>query len=360
MTHRIFSAILCLCLGTLLIFANDAIVVNLSDDHAQVRNETDFCYITFCKGATDSDNKAPISIKIENTTEKFVLIVFGTPYNQKTLKSLGFSFDKHFAGDKGVIESCDKYKFNDADIAPQDSTTLISSDMVAQEDGLLQFVLPIYIAQPCGPKKAPFSKYKLLESRKLNITLHVDLGPDTFKELSKLYDDLKSELDGKTFCTDARHKKEQTAPYQQRIDDLKNQLQHNRDSLWYNRNDKYKDFEQLINQLNGIQFNKEEACPLHIKQSPRQKPSPKPKSGPSPKPKPGPSPKPDNPTISLKDIAGQMNGVLTKQDNHKISHDAAVKQANRLLNKAKSSPEWGTSSYKKTITDNYNRIIKHK
>ncbi len=356
MKRRLLSAFLCLCLGTVSLIANNAFEVKLSDNHPQERYQTEICNFIFTKGTTDSNNSAPINIEIENFNDNYVLIVFGTSYNEKALKAMGFKFDKHFAGEKGNIKTCSEVKFEDVDIMPQKTKDLVARELRARNEGNVQFTLPVYIAAPDGSKKDRFSKLKLLESREFMITLHVDLGPDNYKELSQCCDELVREISNQTFCTNEKHKKEQVEPYMKRINDLKAELQNNRDSLWYARNDKHKDYETLIKMLDDVKFDKVSDCGSHVKHESKSSTNSKSSSTVTVKQK---DKKPHRKERSLKDLSGAMNALYLQLDNHKISKEAAVKQANKLLNGAKQSSQWGGNDpYQNTITKIYNKIIK--
>lgn len=215
-----------------------------------------------------------ISVEVENMDDVHPLFIFGHAFTEKDLKSQkpSIRFDKKSYGstsrDLRICKSvdCDPV----VQITSQQKGVFTFSGYVG---GITPIELPMYMAK--YPQKKNLSKGKYLIMQREIIYLDVEVKDeekdetDDFDQLNDAYENLISELEEQTFCKNSKHAPsllEQEQPYKDKIDDLKDAIADIKSANnWREREPKYKQYKELLEKLNAIDFKQyEKDCGGHI------------------------------------------------------------------------------------------------
>lgn len=246
-----------LCLSAFFLSGQDVIPVTLDEYNPCVNNPVlDLgINISVCTTATDEDNdKATVSIKIENTRESEWIIVFNQPIDNAELRRM------RYVNETGAeIVACTNL-FNEVILLPEEEIVLSSFEI--QNGKEQQYRIPFYLAKERKMGLFKLCKRTVLYMMKqveLRITYDAKPDPDYDRingEVVELVERFRNSVDNHEFCTHPCHHpsfKKQTQDYVEDRDDLR--LVINR-KLNEKLTDKQKaKYRELLDQLDSIDFN---------------------------------------------------------------------------------------------------------
>lgn len=221
------------------------------------------CYHLSITATENESSSATVNINVENTSEKYNLILFGHAYTEKDLKKQNIRFDKKSYGtaSKEIIV-CEGLGSDEClKIAPYGNNVLTFANI---SESVKEVELPIYIAKL--KKKKLFSKEKymiVLRARLiLNIALKAEEKPDNaYEDIKRKYDELVAKIEANPVCPDKKHpvpEKEQTEQINREIDDLKDNIADVKsNNHWKERDEAYAPYKELLRKLDSIEIKKE-------------------------------------------------------------------------------------------------------
>ncbi len=342
-------------------YADEQQRVKLDDEHTEEQVHLEYCNVFVTKVDSDDDGNAKVTVKIENLTETFVIILFGHAYPEKDLKKLlpSIKFDKRFNGTKGHRD-IDAYREgrNEIFIEPAEKKILPEIQVKSGEIKTCRF--PLYIAKYRDKNFLSASngrnKMLLIEKQIFELEIEVEVKPDEdYLRLESECDSLIGEISKQTFCNHPKHKtslESQEAPYKTRIDKIRTEIDEivNRHN-WYTSDRGYQRYNALKQKLDAIDFTAYEGdcgnSRNHRSNPPRIRHSCK------------------YCNSSLQQIYHKLDDYYKKiynSSNRKATKESVMADVNLLYkcctdgNCSKHASSWNSSEYKSKITDRYNRI----
>ena len=147
--------IACLCLLSNMLFGQESIEVTLADDNRCSEKELTYldANIKVCMVSTDNDEKAIVSILMENNYQSERLIVFGQPWGKRELKRMGY------LNKTGAVISAFTACSDIVVVDPSDDGYIVSR-LEADYDNPTGYTIPVYIAR--GKKRGLFHKKRVV------------------------------------------------------------------------------------------------------------------------------------------------------------------------------------------------------
>lgn len=214
-----------LCFSAFFLKGQDVIPVTLDEDNPCANNVVlDLgVNISVCTIATDEANdKATVSIKIENTRESEWIIVFNQPKDKKELQRM------RYVNETGAeIVACTNL-FNDVVLMPEEE--IVIANIEIQNGKELQFRIPFYLAKERKMGLFRLCKRTVLYMMKqVEVRITYDARPDKdydriSGEVEQLFERYKNAIDNHEFCTHPNHHpsfKKQTQQIVGERDDLR-------------------------------------------------------------------------------------------------------------------------------------------
>ena len=262
MRNTLFT-ILALCLVSLPMSADEQKKVTLSSDHQMETISLGYCNIFATLNDSGNDERAEVTIELENLDETNVLVLFDQPYSEKSIKKMPTSirFDKKFGGTKNkrIIDPCTPLN-RVMLFQPSEKQNLVVA--IVKNDMQTKVRMPVYIAKYKGKKKL-----LLLEKQVIELDVEAELKPSKeYLDISGECEKLEKELAKKTFCANSRHKpslSKQKEVYEKQIEELKDRIDATIASHGWTQGDGgYKRFSELKVRLNVLNF-REGDCGKH-------------------------------------------------------------------------------------------------
>lgn len=345
------------CIATICVADNKEKRVTLNDEHNREIINFCNCNIYVSKADSNEDGNAKIKVKIDNYDRENIIILFGNQYTEKNLKKVhSITFDKTYNGTKGYRD-IKTYGISRKDITimPDESEEL--SEIQVNNGEIKKCRLPFYVAKYKDKKFLGIKigrKLVIIEECILDLEIETTVKPDeTFIRLEKETNAIIDDVSKQKFCNNTKHipsLEKQEAPYKERINKIKSEIQSILDSNKYFSNDpQYEQYKNLITKLkDNINFEAhEEDCgnPRNHRSQPRH------------------SCKYCN--SSLQQIYHKLDDYYKKiynSSDRKAAKESVMADVNLLYkcctdgNCSKHASTWNSSEYKSKITDRYNRI----
>ena len=335
------------------IFADEQKSVKLNDDHQEEQIRLAYCNLFVKMISSDDEGNAKISIEIENLDESNAIYIFGRAIPEKELKKLAprIMFDKSFPGTKGN-RNIDTYRpvGNVLYIEPTDKRLLPEIQITNAEKQLCR--LPLYFAKYKKKRLlgADFGKNKMLLMEKQVLELEIEVeqkSDEVYIRLADECDKLIEEISKQTFCNNPRHSpslEKQEAPYKERIDNLKSEIDKRIDQKkWMSTDEGYRRYNSLKQKLSDIDFaSLEKDCGKRHGQGSRTSQSCK------------------YCKLSPQQIYHKLDDIyktIYSSNDRKATKESVMADVSLLYGCQKHSASWKNSEYKSKITDRYNRII---
>lgn len=345
-----------LCMSTLVTMADEQINIVLSEDHPKKATEyPGFCNIFVTMGDTDDDGTTPVSIQIENISESSQILLFDRAYSEKNLKDMSIVFHKQFPGNKGnrVIESADD--LNEL-ILIEPGQKRILPKLIVDKEKSKQCRLPLYVAKTKEKKILKIfvgkTKMEIADKNIIEMNIKVEIKADeNIIRLNEEFESLQNELKTKSFIncpnnTHASSLKKQKAPYHSRINKIKGSI----DSVltangWTAADKEFASYDELRRKVGNIDLSEHvrkcnkhhHVIPIHNCQY-------------------------CNKTLSQ--ILKAMERTYKQLDNRRITKEAALTEANKLINacseeKCPLNKKWKNGGIEKNSIENYYNRIKN-
>ena len=162
--------IVCLCLLSNMLFGQESIEVTLAESNPCAEKELTYldANIKVCMVSNDNDEKATVSILMENNYQSERLIVFGQPWGKRELKRMGY-LNKTRA-EISAFEACGDIVVVD----PSDDGYIVPR-LEADYDNPTAYTIPVYIAR--GKKRGLFNKKRVVSDViKMDLTVTIKKG----------------------------------------------------------------------------------------------------------------------------------------------------------------------------------------
>lgn len=341
-------------MSTLVMMADEQINIVLSKDHPEKATEyPGFCNIFVTMGETDDDGTTPVSIQIENLSESSQILLFDRAYSEKTLKDMSIVFHKQFPGNKGyrVIESA-----NDLNelVLIEPGQKRILPKLIVDKEKSKQYRLPLYVAKTKEKKILKIfvgkTKMEIADKNIIEMNIKVEIKEDeNIIRLNEEFENLLNELKTKSFIycpknTHASSLKKQKAPYQSRIDKIKGSI----DSVltangWTATNKEFASYDELKSKVENIDLSE------YVSKCNKPHPDPH---------------KCQYCNKTLNQILKDMERTYKQLDNRRITKEAALTEANKLIGacseeKCPLNKKWKNGGGEKSSIENYYNRIKN-
>jgi len=256
----------------------------LSDRTPEQTKQLGYATLTVARGNDNGNGTYDINVTLQNELQgSELLYLFRDNDWEKMLKKkyrpVKIKLDKTIPGKRGArqVSACPEMGRQTVCVGPDDKEMVIN--LLNVKPGEQQKMkCPVYIAKYKNKKKTKVLLYDIKELE-LNITLDKKnpepvLDPAIYTQKRDAVESLKREMERKTFCPNSKHRpsiREQKKPYQQKIIDLKAEIDEVIKNWQLTENSKDgKSFYQLKEELDEIVF-KEKCCakccsvpPIHI------------------------------------------------------------------------------------------------
>ena len=247
-----------LCLFAITLKGQETIEVKLNEDTPCLNNHSlkyANAFITVCSNKTNDEDVSSISVKIENTDESLMFIVFGHGWTKKELRK--FHIINETSNEKSArIEYYPDLNY-DTRLNPSDDFTLPSFEVRNEQETIHR--IPFYIAKE--KRKFLCKKTYLLEKQIVELRITIEANKDKEfprikQECDSLYDAYALALDNHQFCSHPAHKpslKEQTKNFVAERDDLRLIINMRlTENHWSTTSKQYTVYQELLSKLDKI------------------------------------------------------------------------------------------------------------
>ena len=243
--------------ASLSVFADGEHKVVLNEDNKTNKIELDYINIMVAMGEPDTQGMVDITVNLENPNEfsNNMLILFGRFMDEKEMryhKNPRIVYDRNYPVKKPRYANYCRELGKDVVVLAPSSPTYQIRNQELTEGQTLEIELPIYIAIKKCKKKAV-----LQEKHTETLLISVELQPDKdYLNIKRRCDSIAEVVSQLTFCNNPKHKpslEEREQPYKEKIDDLRLNI-NKRLQQWPQTSFKYRKYDELRQQLNGIEF----------------------------------------------------------------------------------------------------------
>ena len=240
--------------------------IELTDNQTEpVEIPTDVCKIFVSRSPTSNDNVLNLTVDVENTDDRYYILLFGHGFDEKALKKAkpySIRFDKTSYGvtSKNIIPIKDS---RGEELVLIEPAGIRHTFYIERSEGKLEIAL--YLAE-YKPKKFLSSEKLLIKKRVLfDIDIDVKLSEQADEELERLneeYEELMEELKEKTFCPNSNHRPsltEQITPYKNKIQEMLSAINDlKKKNKWRDRDEAYAPYKELKEKLEQIEYRKKD------------------------------------------------------------------------------------------------------
>lgn len=147
--------IACLCLLSNMLLGQEVIEVSLAENNPCSEKELTYldANIKVCMVSSNNDEKAAVSILMENNYQSERLIVFGQPWGKRELKRMGYL--NKTGAEISAFEACGDIVVVD----PSDDGYIVSR-LEVDYDNPTEYTIPVYITR--GKKRGLFHKNRVV------------------------------------------------------------------------------------------------------------------------------------------------------------------------------------------------------
>lgn len=198
-----------------------------------------------------------LSAELDNNDEKYCMILFGRSFTEKELKRRKIKFHKRYGNFSRSTSVCDGVDDDIFEIAPSQTGRLEVSHV---SDNSYKWTIALYITEQ--------KKRKRIILRRRDIVLHVTIKDaetiyGDYNAISSRCDEIIAKVGLVTICPGRNHgltKEEQKAPYLEKIDELKQEIEQIREkNHWRDTDSDFQRYSELLSRLDAIVF-QEERC----------------------------------------------------------------------------------------------------
>lgn len=305
----------------------------------------------------DDQGRTPVQIELQNTSDKYVFLLFDRVWKKKALRKKHIVLDKYYAGDESVsVKKIDLFNRGDINtIEKYSRENYIFHEIRVKEGETYKCEIPIHLA-----KSAPgwfwVDRKKLMTIKCYNLSITVDNTDKVYEKYKSdcraLLDDFFKALKSDGFCTNPLHSpsfKDQISDYTNARDSLCKQIRHTLDDKgWSKESNRYKQYQALLDCLDrmdnvDVLSKYEHDCGEH---------------------------KPKRQincaycSLNLEKIYDELDNLYKDLHNRDIDKETAKKKANALYRCCTQHPkhaqQWKTeATYKEKITYYYKEIMKY-
>lgn len=256
MRKTIFTLLLAL-FTAISVFADGEYKIVLNEDDNKKSLELGYININVTMGEPDAQGRVDINVELVNPNEvsNNMLFLFRQSFDEKELRGLRnprVVYDwKYPVKRPRYTDYCEQLGRDVVGLAPNAPTYRISH-LQMTEDEILSIRLPFYMAiKKCSKKAA------LMEKHVETLIISVELTPDEdYLAMKRSCDSIVEVVSHLSFCNNPKHKpslEEREQPYRQVMDDLRFII-NKKLQQWPTKSYKYRKYNELKQQLNGIVF----------------------------------------------------------------------------------------------------------
>lgn len=261
-------AIIISCLAVSMAFGQQPNVeIQLSEDNQQkvipINVDNDKHGYIYVKRIDEPDNqgRTPVQIELQNTSYKYVFLLFDSVWSKKALRKKHIVLDKYYTGEESVsVKNIDLYSEGDINTIEKNSRENYKFHEIRVEEGeTYKCEIPIHLAKP-APGWFWGDRKKLMKITPYNLSITVDNTDKVFDKYKKgcfeLLGAFNSALQYEEFCTNPLHPKpfkEQISVYTNARDSLCNQIRQTLDDKgWSKESNRYKQYQALLDSLDRM------------------------------------------------------------------------------------------------------------
>ncbi len=241
--------------------------IQLSEDNQQkvipINVDNDKHGYIYVKRIDEPDNqgRTPVQIELQNTSYKYVFLLFDSVWSKKALRKKHIVLDKYYTGEESVsVKNIDLYSKGDINTIEKNSRENYKFHEIRVKEGeTYKCEIPIHLAKP-APGWFWGDRKKLMKIIYYKLSITVDNTDKVYEKYKShccaLLDDFSKALKYDGFCTNPLHSpsfKDQISDYTNDRDSLAKQIRHTLDDKgWSKESNRYKQYQALLDSLDRM------------------------------------------------------------------------------------------------------------
>ena len=241
--------------------------IQLSEDNQQkvipINVDNDKHGYIYVKRIDEPDNqgRTPVQIELQNTSYKYVFLLFDSVWSKKALRKKHIVLDKYYTGEESVsVKNIDLYSKGDINTIEKNSRENYKFHEIRVKEGeTYKCEIPIHLAKP-APGWFWGDRKKLMKIIYYKLSITVDNTDKVYEKYRShccaLLDDFSKALKYDGFCTNPLHSpsfKDQISDYTNDRDSLAKQIRHTLDDKgWSKESNRYKQYQALLDSLDRM------------------------------------------------------------------------------------------------------------